>query len=53
MELPFGPDVGHAAETLSEMGYTDIVDLDCGMNAWTDAELELLTDPQPGAEAPD
>jgi phage shock protein E len=42
-----------AAETLSEMGYTDIVDLDGGMNAWTDAGLELLTDPPPGAEAPD
>lgn len=42
-----------ATETLTEMGYTDIVDLDGGMNAWTDAGLELLTDPPPGAEAPD
>lgn len=40
---------GIAADTLTEMGYTDIVDLDGGMNAWTEAGYRLLTDPPPGA----
>lgn len=41
-----------AADTLTEMGYTDIVDLDGGMNAWTETGFELLTDPPPGTDAP-
>ncbi|MBT8241408.1 MAG: rhodanese-like domain-containing protein [Acidimicrobiales bacterium] len=35
---------GQAAEALAEEGYTNIVDLNGGMNAWTDSGRELLTD---------
>lgn len=35
---------GEAAETLESMGYTGVVDLRGGMNAWTEAGFELLTE---------
>ena len=38
-----------AAETLDAMGYEEVIDLDGGMKAWTDAGYELLTEPTPSA----
>lgn len=35
---------GQAAEALAEAGYTNIVDLDGGMNAWTESGRDLLVD---------
>ncbi len=34
-----------AAQTLVDMGYEAVVDLEGGMNAWTEAGFELLTEP--------
>lgn len=34
-----------AAQTLEAMGYERVVDLKGGMNAWTEAGFELLTEP--------
>ena len=36
-----------ATETLEAMGYTNVVDLEGGMNAWTDAGFELITEEPP------
>jgi len=35
-----------AVTDLAELGYTDIVELDGGMNAWTEAGLPLLSRPE-------
>lgn len=39
-----------ATETLEAMGYTNVVDLEGGMNAWSDAGFELLTEKPPSAD---
>lgn len=41
---------GQAATDLISLGYTNIVDLDGGMNAWTTAGFELLDDPAAATE---
>lgn len=41
---------GQAAADLAALGYTDIVDLEGGMNAWTAAGFELLDDPPGSAD---
>ena len=39
-----------ATDTLETLGYTNVVDLKGGMNAWTDAGFELLTEKPPSAD---
>jgi rhodanese-related sulfurtransferase len=39
-----------ATDTLEALGYTNVVDLKGGMNAWTDAGFELLTEKPPSAD---
>ena len=39
-----------AAADLASLGYTDIVDLEGGMNAWVAAGFELLDDPPGSAD---
>lgn len=39
-----------AADTLGAMGYTNVVDLEGGMNAWSEAGFELLTEEPSSAD---
>ena len=39
-----------ATETLAAMGYTNVVDLEGGMNAWTEAGFELITEEPPSED---
>lgn len=39
-----------AIDTLEAMGFTNLVDLDGGMNAWSEAGFDLLTEAPPSAD---